>query len=119
MNCYITNKFNNPIPFYLKIADNDISRTVGLMYQSHLSKRNGMIFIYDYPKQYVGIWMKNTIIPLDVIFIDEYNNIVDIKHGKPFDETVIYSNSCCKYIIEVPFNTCLSEGIEVGCKLIL
>ena len=62
---------------FLEIADTEIKRSKGLMYRRKLNKNKGMKFIFDYP-QIVNMWMKNTYIPLDMVFLRN-NKIVYIE----------------------------------------
>jgi uncharacterized membrane protein (UPF0127 family) len=63
--------------------------------------------------------MKNTEIPLDILFIDENFIINCIKYGKPFDETIVSCNSNIKYVIELSYGTCAKYSIVPGSKLII
>jgi len=107
-------KINN----YIEITDVPISITkkehqVGLM---EVFTPSFMVFLYKeacLPR----FWMKNTPLPLDIIFCNVENNISHIKNGKPFDENVIKINSLCKSIIEAPVGFCKYYGIDLGDKV--
>jgi uncharacterized membrane protein (UPF0127 family) len=118
MNCYITNSNNDLVPFFLELAISNEQKKIGLMHRSYLSDRHGMLFIYDEPYNST-IWMKNTEIPLDILFIDENFIINCIKYGKPFDETIVSCNSNIKYVIELSYGTCAKYSIVPGSKLII
>lgn len=62
----------------VEIADTDAKRQKGLMYRENLPENQGMLFIFEYEAPH-RFWMKNTLIPLDIIWIDKDKRIVDIK----------------------------------------
>lgn len=66
-------------PIEVEVAANDDTRTQGLMYRDVLLPGKGMIFIFKQPGDY-AFWMKNTIIPLDMIWIDDAHRIVHVEH---------------------------------------
>lgn len=73
----------------------------GLMFRKELKKTEGMLFIYndDAVRYY---WMKNTYLPLDLIFIDSNLRVVDVyKNARPMDETTIISKGFARYTLEV------------------
>ena len=72
----------NLIDFYCEIADDSQERRQGLMNVTSLEEDAGMLFIFDSPLQ-VSFWMKNTSIPLDIIFINETGYIVNIEEADP------------------------------------
>lgn len=73
--------------FTVEIADDEAERARGLMYRRELAPDAGMLFIYDTPRE-VSFWMRNTYIPLDLIFMDDAGVIRHIhRNAKPFDET--------------------------------
>ena len=76
----------------------------GLMYIENIPNNWGILFHYKNPGFY-GIWMKDTWIPLDVIWIDENKKIVDKKTLLPNTEIINYPKSKSKYILEVNGNT--------------
>ena len=75
-----------------------------------------MIFFYNRPK-IVNFWMKNTFIPLEIIFINSEQKIISIKNGIPFSKKNISSDLPVIAVIEVPKNCSEKIGMKVGDKL--
>jgi hypothetical protein len=100
--------------FFVKIVDNAAERERGLMGVKKLEKNRGMFFIFDEQGIY-PFWMKNTLIPLDIIWIDKDNKIVFIKEDAqpcednncPFINTEIEA----KYVLEI--NAGISKEIDL------
>ncbi|MEI6221263.1 MAG: DUF192 domain-containing protein [bacterium] len=65
-----------------EIAASPEEHSYGLMYQTSLPENQGMMFLFNYPFRY-AFWMKNTLIPLEMIFADKDKKIVDIIHAAP------------------------------------
>lgn len=77
------------ISFNVEIADDDIERARGLMFRRELAQGKGMLFIYERPSP-VSFWMKNTLIPLDIVFIDDTGEVRHVHPmAKPLDETPV------------------------------
>lgn len=73
----------------VEIADDEAERAQGLMFRRELPAGQGMLFIYDRP-QPVSFWMRNTLIPLDMIFIDARGEVRHVHSmARPLDETSI------------------------------
>lgn len=68
--------------FQVEVADTDSKRQQWLMYRESLPSQSGMLFVFEYSYPH-GFWMKNTLIPLDMIWIDEDQKIVDIQTAIP------------------------------------
>lgn len=68
--------------FNVEVADTESKRTVGLMYREFLDQDKGMLFVFDKPGEH-GFWMKNTKIPLDIIWVSEEKTIVHIEKEVP------------------------------------
>lgn len=85
----------------VEIAENDTERNKGLMYRPYIPDSTGMLFIFPEPKE-LGFWMKNTQIPLDIMYVDTNKKIISIqKHTKPFSEESLPSNGIAQYVVEV------------------
>ena len=98
----------------IEIADNPSKRETGLMFRRSLPDNAGLLFIYK-KRQPLSFWMKNTYIPLDIIFVDEDMKIVTIsKNTKPLSEDPIPSYRYSMYVIEVNAGFCDKYGIQIG-----
>ena len=101
----------NVINFIVEIADTERKRGNGLMFRDSLPRRTGMLFIFPEKKK-IGIWMKNTIIPLDIIFISEEKIIQKIIYSAvPMDNTIYSSEDLSKYVLEI--NAGLSKEFQI------
>ncbi len=105
----------------LELADTSDEREIGLMYRENLDFGYGMLFLYkDEGKR--SFWMKNTLIPLDIIWIDDKFKIVAIQNALPCveDPCDIYNPLVeARYIVEVPLGYANLKGIEVGDEVLL
>ena len=89
--------------YQLEIADTNRRKTQGLMYRKTLDQSAGMLFVYNQPGDY-RIWMKNTLIPLTVIWLDEQARIIDKKILQPCRSSncpVSAASKPSKFIIEL------------------
>jgi uncharacterized membrane protein (UPF0127 family) len=84
----------------VEIADTPQKREQGLMYRKTLGTHKGMLFIFDAPQK-VGMWMKNTFIPLDIIFIDCNNKIVDWVSRVPHTTHISMSRQDVCFVLEL------------------
>ncbi|MBI3585682.1 MAG: DUF192 domain-containing protein, partial [Ignavibacteriales bacterium] len=76
----------------IEIAQDDSKRTLGLMYRDKMSENQGMLFIFN-EEEGRSFWMKNTILSLDIIFVNSSNEIVTIhKYTKPYSEETYSSD---------------------------
>ena len=100
--------------FNVEIADTPKEHTVGLMNREYLNPDNGMLFIFDVENRYC-FWMKNTLIPLDIIWLDKNQNVIFIKHNAKPCETdpceTFSPNKNAKYVLEI--NSGLAKEIEL------
>jgi uncharacterized membrane protein (UPF0127 family) len=100
--------------FTVEVADTEPARERGLMFRKELPGGQGMLFDFHRDQQ-VGFWMKNTLIPLDMLFIDRRGRIVNIAHSaKPLSEEVIMSEGQVRAVLEVAGGTAHRLGIEAG-----
>lgn len=70
-----------------------------------------MLFVYDEPQE-VSFWMKNTSIPLDIIFINEDEEVISVKQGTPMSEESIVESEV-QYVLEVNQNSGIKPGDEI------
>jgi uncharacterized protein len=98
----------------IEIADNAYEREKGLMYRHALPDNAGMLFIFEQSGP-LSFWMRNTYIPLDIIFADKNRQIVTIqKNTNPLSYAQIPSKRNAKYVVEVNSGFCNKYGIAVG-----
>ena len=104
----------NPVRVSVEIADTYEKRALGLMYQRDLPALHGMLFLF--PRQEpLSFWMKNTPLPLDIIFINATRMIVSIaQNTTPFSEKLLPSGKPAQFVLEVNGGFCQRHGIAVG-----
>lgn len=104
----------------VEIADNPTKRALGLMYRSELDKNKGMLFSYPNEGNY-SMWMKNTLIPLDIIWINSKNQVVHVvENVKPCEEDPCASYSSpyqAKYVLEVNSGFAKDNDITPGIEI--
>ncbi len=102
----------------IEIADNDHDTETGLMYRRSMDENKGMLFIFKNYKAH-RFWMKNTVIPLDIIYLDSSRMITKIyKSTIPFSEKGLPSEVPVKYTIEVNAGFTEKYGIDEGDRII-
>ncbi len=99
---------------WVEIAQDDMTRTRGLMYRNNMPEDQGMLFIFPYPQK-LSFWMKNTYLPLDIAFIDQLGIITDIHQMAPLDTIPRYSSSVpTLYALEVNQGFFAQHSVHVG-----
>ena len=109
------------IKINVEIADDSNERAEGLMHREKLGENNGMLFVFG-NEDFQTFWMKNTLMPLDMIFIDKNFEIVEIRHAVPCKEmpcTLYSASKPVKFVLEVNGNFTLKNNIKTGDKIIL
>ena len=100
--------------FLVEIADTIAERSRGLMFRESMPRRSGMLFVYDRPGP-ASFWMKNTLIPLDMIFIDQTGTVAHIHHEAiPGDLTAIHGGSKVLAVLEINGGLAQQYGLSVG-----
>ena len=110
-------KGKNTAQFDVKVARTPKEQAQGLMYVKSMPVNMGMLFLFEQEKE-VYFWMKNTYIPLDIIFFDKDNMIVKIvKNTIPFSEKTLASDVQVKGALEVNAGIIDKYKIRVGDKV--
>ena len=99
----------------VKVAQTEEEKQKGLMFVDKLLQTNGLLLLYKKPK-IVKIWMHNTQLPLDIIFINDQNKVILIRRGKPFSKKIISSITPVIGVLEIPEGCAKKLNIEVGDK---
>lgn len=103
--------------FSVEVADDNQERAVGLMNRSSMPRSHGMLFVYDGPTR-ASFWMRNTLIPLDMIFLDPTGTVTHIhENAVPLDETPIFGGDGVLAVLEINGGLSSAIGIEVGSQL--
>ncbi len=110
---------SGPVLLNVEVADTDAKREQGLMFRRSLSDDHGMIFLFDSEHE-ITMWMKNTYIPLDMVFI---GNDWRIRHiasdAEPFSTDVISSMRPASRVLEIGAGQAKKLGVSVGDSVLL
>lgn len=97
--------------YNVDIAQTEDEREKGLQNVNYLPEDEGMLFIYDEPET-VGFWMKDTLIPLDIVFINDDFEVISVAEGIPESEE-IHEEKNVKYVLEVNSNSKIQKNDEL------
>lgn len=100
------------------VMDTDGKREEGMMFltDKEVKDNEGMIFVFATPAKQ-SFWMENTILPLDIAFIDKSGVVLNIQKGKPFDESPLPSKGDSLYVLELKQGKAKGLGVVPGAKL--
>nr|WP_309501785.1 DUF192 domain-containing protein [uncultured Roseovarius sp.] len=103
--------------FTVELADDEAERAQGLMHRESMPQSAGMLFVYPDERR-VGFWMKNTLIPLDMIFIDATGTVRKVHHrAKPHDLSPIMSGKDTQMVLEINGGLAERLGIVPGSEM--
>ena len=103
--------------FSVEIADNPEERTIGLMNRDHMENRSGMLFVFD-RERIIQMWMKNTLIPLDMVFTSADGTVVTLAENTvPHSLDIVSSHIPVTHVLELNGGMAAFIGIKQGDKL--
>ena len=103
--------------FTVEVAETEALREKGLMFRDHMASSAGMIFVYPAPR-HAQFWMKNTLIPLDMVFADQTGRVTVVHpNAIPGDLTPIDGGKNVSYILEINGGLAARMGIVPGAEL--
>lgn len=101
---------------HAEVADNEPSRARGLMFRRSLGQNQGMLFVFEEAAVHC-MWMKNTLIPLSVAFLDDRGTITNIERMQPQTEDAHCAVRPARYALEMEQGWFARRGIRAGFKL--
>ena len=103
--------------FTVEVADEGAERAQGLMFRESMPSAAGMLFVYDAPQR-AAFWMKNTLIPLDMIFADETGRVRKVhSNAVPGDTTPLEGGEGIRFVLEINGGLAARMGIAEGAEL--
>jgi uncharacterized membrane protein (UPF0127 family) len=99
--------------FTIEIADDTSERSAGLMFRESMDDDHGMLFVFPETRD-LAFWMKNTPMPLDLIFIGEDGGVRAVLPGEPFSEAEISPGEPARFVLELKRGTAEKAGIKDG-----
>lgn len=102
---------------HAEVADTVAARMQGLMYRTSLAPNSGMLFVYEQPAMEC-MWMKNTLVPLSVAFMDDKGTIINIARMQPQTEVSHCTERSASYALEMEQGWFARNGIRPGAVLL-
>jgi uncharacterized membrane protein (UPF0127 family) len=107
-----------PVAFRVEIADTERTREIGMMWRTSVPSNTGMLFDFRTPRP-VAFWMRNTLVPLDMIFIGQDGRIVSIaSNARPRDETPIPGGTSIRAVLELRGGRAAEIGALPGDRVV-
>ena len=105
------------VPLAVEVAEDDTQRGYGLMFKKALGDGEGMIFLFDETREHI-FWMKNTFIPLDMVFVDDHRRVAGVyENAEPFSLRRMTVEKPSRYVLEVNAGWCREHGVAPGTQL--
>lgn len=104
--------------FNLEIADSEDERKQGLMKRGFMPADHGMLFVFE-DEDEQSFWMKDTFIPLDILYLDASGRVVSVKAMKPRDKRGVPSDGPAMYAVEMNAGAATRAGVGVGDVLMI
>jgi uncharacterized membrane protein (UPF0127 family) len=102
----------------VEIARNDEQRTRGLMFRRELAADQGMLFIFQETSEH-SFWMRNTLIPLDLVFLDDDRKVVGVVvNAAPQTDTARTVKQPSRYVVEVGGGEAAAHGVGAGTRAV-
>lgn len=101
---------------HAEVADNELARERGLMFRRSLGQNQGMLFVFEDASSHC-MWMKNTLIPLSVAFLDDSGTITNIERMQPQTEEAHCAARPARYALEMEQGWFARRGIHAGFRL--
>lgn len=109
-----TQSDSGPVTFQVELAQTPVERQVGLMFRRQMDELVGMLFVFDAMSVH-SFWMRNTYLPLDMLFIDDAGVVVGIvENAEPLTESPRTVGKPSQYVLELNAGTCRRLGIRAG-----
>lgn len=102
-----------PHAFRVEVARSNQEQAKGLMFRTEMGADEGMLFPHDPPRA-ASFWMKNTVIPLDIIYVGTDRRILNIVDAKPYDETPLPSAGVAAAVLELNGGRAAQLGLKPG-----
>ena len=99
--------------FSIEIADDPSERSAGLMFRETMDDDHGMLFVFQQTRP-VSFWMKNTPMPLDLVFIGQDGKVIEILPGESFSEASIGPTEPVRFVLELKRGTAEKTGMRGG-----
>ncbi len=114
----IIKKDGGSLEFTVEVADDEGERKIGMMYRTEVPEGTGMLFIFDDVAER-RFWMKDTYVPLDLLFINEDGTIQSIQHNaEPESLRILPSDGAVKSVLEIGGTVAAQMGIDVGDRVV-
>lgn len=102
--------------FRVELAASPAEQERGLMFRKEMGADEGMLFPMDPPRQ-AYFWMRNTVMPLDIVFIGADHRVLNVVNAKPYDETPLPSAGKAAAVLELNLGRAAKLGIGPGSEV--